>query len=114
MIGGVKVIVIWTSSPLAGPSPLVTLFGALMMPFTTVFETMKVELTRLAPNASVFRLPSRVTASISISAGELARDGTCPEGGCTESLGNTRYNSTSTLVIFERGVRRGISPVIVA
>ena len=68
-------MVIWTGSPLAGPSPWVTLFGALLIPFTTVFKTEKLALTRLALNVSVPWLPSRVALAISTSPGELTRVG---------------------------------------
>src|SRR5881296_679834 len=50
-------------------------------PVTTMFRTEKLGFRRLAVNASVPRLPSRVAVSISTSAGELTRKGTRPEGG---------------------------------
>src|SRR6266568_8687145 len=102
MIGGSKVTVIWTSSPEAGPSPWVTLRGALLIPSTTVFCTEKLELSRLELKASVPRLPSRVAEATSTSPGEFTRVGTLPDGGLTESFGKTRYTSISTLVMLDR------------
>src|SRR5215471_14907990 len=111
MIGSVKVMVIWTSSPLAGPSPPV-LLGVGLMPFTTVFDTKKLALSEVGKKLSVPSLASRVAASISTSAGELTRESTRPDGGLPESSGNLLYSSTSTLVMFANGAL--ISPVIVA
>ena len=82
-------MVICTSSPLAGPSPLVILLGRLLIPFTTVFATENLAFTRAALNLSVPELPSRVAALISTSAGEFIREGTLPDGGLTESAGKT-------------------------
>src|SRR6266481_1044895 len=84
------------------------------MPFTTVFATVKLELTRVAVKLSVPKLPSRVAESISTSEGELARVGTFPEGGSTESAGNTWYTSTSTFPISAGVAPEGIKPKMVA
>src|SRR6266852_2407575 len=81
-------MVIWPTSPLAGPSPWVTLVGALLMPFTTVFRTEPLGFSRLVLKTSVPRLPSRVAVSTSTSDGELTRVGTFPDGGF-ESFGKT-------------------------
>src|SRR2546428_6351102 len=56
-------MVILTASPLAGPSPRVTLWGAGLMPRTTVFGTEKLGSSTLAVACSVPRLPSRVARS---------------------------------------------------
>ena len=45
-----------------------------------------------------------------ITAGELTRVGTRPEGGFTESLGKTRKIPITTRITFETGVVLGIKP----
>src|SRR6266545_1293608 len=115
MIGLVNVIAISTSSPVAGPSPLVvTLSGRLLMPFTTVLFTRKLAFSTPAENVRLPELLARVAESISTSAGELAREGTLPEGGLAESRGKTWYTSISTSLIFSRGVPNGTNPTILA
>ena len=118
-----KVMAIWTTSPVSGPSPSVVLSGSSLMPVTTVFPTEKRGFTRLGVKASVPRLPSRVASSISTSAGEFTRVGTCavenfggPEVRPTsECVGKTWYTSTSTFPMLASGVPEGtINPVIVA
>src|SRR5215470_6773320 len=121
-MGGLKVMVIWTGSPLAGPSPCVTLSGALLIPATTVFRTEKLGLSRLAWKISDPRPLSRVAVSISTSPGELTRVGTpvvLKVGGpevrpTSESLGKMWYTSISTLLIFASDVPVGTSPTTVA
>src|SRR6266516_649909 len=114
MIGLVNVIVISTSSPVTGPSPLVvTLLGSLLMPFTTVLPTGKLAFSTPAENVRVPELLARVAESISTSAGELTREGTLPDG-VAESRGNTWYTSISTSLIFSRGVPNGTNPIILA
>src|SRR5437868_3504904 len=114
-MGLVKVIVISTSSPVAGPSPLVvTLLGSLLMPFTTVLSTKKLAFSAPAENVRVPEALARVAVSISTSEGELAREGTLPEGGLAESRGKTWYTSISTSLIFSRGVPKGTNPIILA
>src|SRR3954469_24696303 len=98
MIGLVNVISIATSSPARGPSPPVFT----LMPFTTVLFTVKAAFTILAEDESVPALLARVAVLISTSEGELVRTGTFPEAGA-ESRGKTRYSSTSTSVILDRG-----------
>src|SRR5712692_2439184 len=114
MIGLVNVIVISTSSPVVEPSPLVvTLAGSLLMPFTTVLPTGKLAFSKPAENVRVPELLARVAESISTSEGELAREGTLPEG-LAESRGKTWYTSISTSLIFSRGVPKGTNPIILA
>jgi hypothetical protein len=83
------------------------------MSFTTVLPTAKLALSTLAENVSVPEPPARVAESISTSEGELTREGTLPEAGA-ESRGKTWYTSTSTSLMFSRGVPEGTNPVIVA
>jgi len=75
-----------TPPPVAAPSPPVN--GVeLEIPFTTVFATVKLALSRVAPKPSVVSLESRVAAWISTSEGEFIRVGTVMVRAVSESLG---------------------------
>jgi hypothetical protein len=69
-----------TSSPVAGPSPCVVLFGFLLMPSITVFRTIELAFKRRTAKRRVPKLPSRVAVPISTSEGELAREPRFPPG----------------------------------
>src|SRR5258708_39533920 len=98
MMGLVNVIVISTSSPAVEPSPPGGAVATLRL-FTTVLPTLKFEFSAFVENVSVPEFPARVAAPISTSEGELAREGTLPEGGIAESRGKTGYTWTSTYLI---------------
>jgi hypothetical protein len=102
----------------SGPSPWVTLFGALLIPSTTVFRTEKLGLRRVAWNVSVPWLPSRVAVPISTSPGELTRVGTAgvlkvggPEVRPTsESLEKTVIDFDLNVADIRQGRSRGDQP----
>ena len=113
MIGLVNVIVISTSSPVAEPSPPGGAVATLRL-FTTVLPTAKFAFSTFVENVRVPEFPARVAVPISTSEGELAREGTLPEGGMAESSGKTWYTSTSTSLISSGFVPDGTNPTIVA
>src|SRR5215831_961930 len=93
------------------------------MPFSTVASTRKLEFRTLVEIANVPSVLARVAVSISTSAGELTRVGAAgvlkfggPEVRPTSEFLSEKiwYTSTSTSLIFAKGVPDGISPKILA
>src|ERR1700758_1844841 len=78
------------------------------MPFSTELPAVKLDWTTDGVNVKLPVEESR--ESNATSEGELTRVSTFPDGGTVESLGNTRYISTTTSLMLEREAPVGSRP----